>query len=63
LTAKRTLGHGCRMRGIGSHCLASRASFSQEHSALWLRRLSSRNHSIPMFRRNASRAREFPGTA
>ena len=44
LTAKRMLGQGCRIRGLGSHASASWAIRSHVVRSLWLRRRSVRSH-------------------
>src|SRR5689334_7179217 len=63
LTAKRTLGQGCRIRGLGSHSSASRVIRSHVVSSFWLRRRSVRRHRAMTWRRKVASARLLVGTA
>jgi len=63
LTAKRTLGQGCRVRGLGSHSSANWAIRSHVVRPLWLRRRSVRSHKTVTWYRKAASARLLVGTA
>src|SRR5208283_2859953 len=63
LTAKRTFGQGCRIRGLGSHSSASWAIRSHVVRSFWLRRRSVRPHKTLTWCRKAASARLLVGTA
>jgi len=63
LTAKRTFGQGCRIRGLGSHSSASLAIRSHVVRSFWLRRRSVRSHKTLTWCRKAASARLLVGTA
>src|SRR5664279_6576734 len=63
LTAKRTFGQGCRIRGLGSHSSASWAIRSHVVRSFWLRRRSVRPHKTVTWYRKAASARLLVGTA
>jgi hypothetical protein len=63
LTAKRTFGQGCRIRGLGSHSSASWATRSHVVRSFWLRRRSVRPHKTLTWCRKAASARLLVGTA
>src|SRR6266481_4937584 len=63
LTAKRWLGQGCRIRGLGSQSFTSLLIRSQVISALWLRCWSTRRQSMVTRWRNTPSARLLVGTA
>src|SRR5213082_735442 len=63
LTAKRTLGQGCRIRGLGRNSSASFAICVQSSLALWLRRSSCRCQRMTTWYRNAVIAGLLVGTA
>jgi hypothetical protein len=68
LTAKRTFGQGCRIRGLGSHSSASwaiRSHVVRSHvvRSFWLRRRSVRPHKTLTWCQKAVSARLLVGTA
>src|SRR6478672_3774025 len=63
VTAKRSLGQGCRMLGFGSQSFASCVIRAQVIRSFWLRRRSVRRHKSITWCRNTCSARALVGTA
>src|SRR3954465_6048557 len=63
LTTNRSVGHGCRILGLGSQSSAIFRARCHVVLSLWLRRLSVRHQISITRRRNATNAARFVGTA